>query len=59
MKKRIKLTPKEAERLQNEIYRKMSAAKKIKIAGQLFLLGKKLNDPRTTSLPDSKNFRKS
>lgn len=58
MKRKIKLTPKEAERLQNEIYRKMSATKKIKIAGQLFLLGKKLNDPRTTSLSDSKNFRK-
>jgi hypothetical protein len=58
MKKRIKLTPKEAERLQNEIYRKMSAAKKIKIAWQLFLLGKKLNDSKTTFVPDSKNFRK-
>lgn len=58
MNRKIKLTPKEAERLQNEIYRKMSATKKIKIAGQLFLLGKKLNDPRTTSLSDNKNFRK-
>jgi hypothetical protein len=58
MKKRIKLTPKEAKRLQNEIYRKMSAEKKIKIAWQLFLLGKKLNDPKTTFVPDRKNFRK-
>lgn len=58
MKRKIKLSPKEAERLQNEIYRKMSAAKKIKIAGEFFLLGKKLNDPRRTSLPNSKNFRK-
>lgn len=50
MKKKIKLTPKEAERIQDEIYRKMPAEKKIKIAGQLFLLGRKLNDSRTTSL---------
>lgn len=30
MKKKIKLTPKETERSQNEIYRKMPAAQKIK-----------------------------
>jgi len=30
------LTPKEAERLQNEIWRKMPTAKKIKILHQLF-----------------------
>ena len=35
--------PKRAEALQNEIYKRMPAAKKIKIAGQLFLLGQKLN----------------
>jgi len=38
------LTPQRAEKIQNEIYRKMPAAKKIKIAGQLFLLGKKLEE---------------
>ena len=60
------LSPKEAEKIQNEIYRKMPAEKKIKIAGQLFLLGQKLdalkkqkiNDSRKTSLSNSKNFRK-
>lgn len=59
------MNPKIAEKLQNEIYRKMPASQKIKIAGQLFLLGKKLdelkkqkiNDPRRTSLQNSKNFR--
>jgi hypothetical protein len=34
---------KEAEATQNKIYQRMSASKKIKIAGQLFLLGQKLN----------------
>jgi len=58
MSKKFILTPEEAKKLQNEIYRKMPAAKKSKIAGQLFLLGKKLNDPRTTSLQNHKNFRK-
>ena len=36
------MTPEDAEKIQNEIYRKMPAGKKIKIAGQLFLFGKKL-----------------
>ena len=60
------LTPKKAKQIQNEIYRKMPAERKIKIAGQLFLLGQKLNtlkkqkidEPRKTSLQNSKNFRK-
>ena len=43
MKRKFKLTPKEAEKLQNEIYRKMSAEKKFKIAFEFFKLGKKLN----------------
>lgn len=59
MKRKIKLTPERAEKLQNEIYRKMPASQKIKIVGQLFLLGKKLNDPRTTFVQNRKNFRKS
>ena len=32
-----------ATKLQNEIYQKMSVKKKIEIAGQFFLLGKKLS----------------
>lgn len=58
--------PKVAEKLQNEIYKKMSAAKKIKIASQLFLLGQKLNelkrqkinDSRKTTSKNYKNFRR-
>jgi len=38
------LTPKEAEKLQNKIYQKMSLKKKIKIASQLFILGKKIKE---------------
>jgi hypothetical protein len=35
------LLPKEAEKIQNEIFRKMSVKKKLKIASQLILLTKK------------------
>lgn len=35
---------KEIHHLQNKIYQKMSAARKIEIASQLFLLGKKLDN---------------
>lgn len=37
------MTPKQAEQAQDKIYREMSAEKKLKIAGDLFLLGKKLD----------------
>lgn len=37
------MTPSQAEKLQNDIYRKMSAEKKLKILGDFFLLGKKLD----------------
>lgn len=47
------LSPKEAEKVQNEIYRKMPAIKKIKIAGQLFLLGKKLDELKNPLFPHS------
>jgi len=33
----------ETQNFQNKIYRKMSPEKKVKIAAQLFLLGKKLH----------------
>jgi hypothetical protein len=60
------MTPGDAEKIQNEIYRKMPAEKKIKIAGQLFLFGKKLASlrkqriyaSRETSLQNSRNLRK-
>lgn len=48
MKRKFKLTPKEAEKLQNEIYRKMSAEKKLKIAFDFFRFGKKLNSLKKT-----------
>ena len=59
------LDSKAMDKLQNEIYRKMPAAKKLKIASQLFLLGQKLNALKNeknnnagkTSLRDSKDFR--
>lgn len=60
------MNPIEAEKLQNEIYRRMPASQKIKIAGELFLLGKKLeelkrqknNEAGGTSSQNSKNFRR-
>ena len=52
------LTPKKAEQIQNEIYRKMSAKKKIKIAGQLFLLGNKLDELKKQKIDDNKLCRK-
>lgn len=60
------MNPIEAEKLQDEIYRKMPASQKIKIAGEFFLLGKKLgslrkqknNEARRPSLQNSENFRR-
>lgn len=58
------MTPKQAEQAQNEIYRKMAPAKKLKIAGDFFLLGKKLDSLKyenrktgRTLTSNSKNFR--
>lgn len=51
---KIILTPQEAEELQNEIYRRMPADKKIKIAGQLFLLGRKLDELKKQKPNDSR-----
>ena len=48
------LTPQKAEKIQNEIYRNMPAAKKIKIAGQLFLLGRKLDELKRQKNRDSR-----
>ena len=55
---------KQAEKIQNEVYRKMPPAKKLKIAGDFFLLGKKLDllkyenrKARRTLTSNSKNFR--
>lgn len=59
------LHSKAAEKLQNEIYQKMPAEEKLKIAGQLFLFGRKLNqlkninDSRKTAIKNRQDFRKS
>ena len=58
------MTSIQAEKLQNDIYRKMVPEKKLKILGDFFLLGKKLNSlkygNRKTGrafAPNRKNFR--
>ncbi len=38
------LTPQKAEQIQNEIFRKMSPEKKLRITSQLILLAKKLKE---------------
>jgi len=48
------MTPGKAEKIQNEIYRKMPAEKKLRIAGQLFLFGKKLEALRKRKRYDSR-----
>ena len=42
MKKHI-LTPKIAQKMQDDIFKRMTAAQKITMVGQFFELGKKLN----------------
>ena len=44
-----KLSPQEAEKLQNEIYAKMSVKRKLEIASQLILLAKKLKESKVVS----------
>jgi len=46
---------KSAEELQNKIYQKMSVKEKLKITGQLFLLGKKLNQTNYKNTKSKKN----
>ncbi len=64
------LTPQKAQELQDTIYQQMTASQKLKIVGQMFLLGKKLsalndkklyveqgnrNNSRNFALPNSEN----
>lgn len=58
------MTPTQAEKLQNEIYRKMAPSKKLKILGQFYLFGKKLDSLKYGNresgrafAPNRKNFR--
>jgi len=46
---------KSAEELQNKIYQKMSVKEKLKITGQLFLLGKKLNQTNYKNTKSKEN----
>lgn len=46
MKKTI-LTPKLAEKIQDEIYYNMPSEKKIRITSQFFMLGKSLKESKT------------
>lgn len=63
---KIILTSKLAERIQDDIFRKMTAAEKIRMASQFFTFGKKLNElnnrkingNRRTSRKNSKDIRK-
>ena len=56
---------KNAQEIQDSIFRKMSAWEKIRLMSNFFLLGKKLeklkyqNDSRRSSLQNSKNTEKS
>lgn len=42
-KEKILLTPKLAQKIQDEIYYNMSAEKKVRITSQFFVLGRELN----------------
>jgi len=54
MNKKI-LNPKQAEDLQNEIYRKMSAEKKLRIASQLISLAKKIKEAKEVTRKKNDN----
>lgn len=41
--KKVMMTPEIAEKIQDDVFKKMTAAQKIKLTGQFFELGKKLN----------------
>lgn len=51
------MKPEIAEKLQNEIFQKMSAEKKIKIASQFFEFGKKLSKLNNRRRKNFKNFQ--
>jgi len=57
------MTPKKAQKLQDEIFRKMPADKKLEIASQLWQLGKELNKSnngsRGSKTPPSRNRKNS
>lgn len=47
------LTPKSAEKIQDEIYYNMPSEKKIRLTSQFFMLGKKLKESKTVSKNES------
>ncbi|MFH0791885.1 MAG: hypothetical protein V1905_01590 [bacterium] len=50
-----KLAKKQPQKIQNEIFRKMSAEKKIKMVSHFFEFGKKLNKLNGNRKPSYKN----
>jgi len=54
---KIILTPKLAEKIQDDIFKKMTTAQKIKLVGSFFKFGKKLNELNGDRIPSHKNSR--
>lgn len=55
MKKSIILTPKVAQKMQDEMFKKMTAGQKLNMVSQLFELGKILNALNDRKLDSSPN----
>jgi hypothetical protein len=55
MKKTI-LTPKRAEEIQDEIFRKMTAEEKIRLVSSFFRFGKKLNNLNDRRINGNRRF---
>ena len=49
------LTPKRAQEIQDEIFKKMTASEKIKLVGSFFRFGKKLNKLNGNRRPANAN----